>query len=274
MFFLKPHAQWERILSKPLEKQIKFLNKVCHVNKRDALVIREAFFDNLSFSLIKDIFLLVRRVVDAGGIDADFEKIICDRLLRITEVEELYPEEYEDDEDNVIFGEGYHVYTASYSDLDFLIDFIKKNEGIKSICDLGSGSGRAVLYMALMLNSNYKLKGIELVEDRVKFTNELVDYFKLPNVEFEAANFLNNPETFDGFDAYYLYDPVGTKQVPHLISLFEEKIKRGEKFYILFISGWDDIMLNALNKLEGLELKQSLESTKQDDRFVNFYQVM
>jgi hypothetical protein len=274
MFFLKPHAQWERILSKPIEKQIKFLNKVCHVNKRDALVIREAFFDNLSFPLIKEIFLLVRRVVDAGGIDPEFEKIICDRLLRITEVEELYPEEYEDDDDNVIFGEGYHVYTASYSDLDFVIDFIKKNESIKSICDLGSGSGRAIFYLSLMLNSNYRFKGIELVEQRVDFTNKLVNYFDLTNVEFEAADFLKRPETFDGYDAYYLYDPVGTNQVPILISLFEEKIKRGEKFYILFISGWDDVMLNALNGLDSLELKQSLESTKQDERFVNFYQVI
>jgi len=52
MFFKSPQAQWQNILSKPLKQQTKFLNKVCKVNRRDALVIREAFFDNLSFDLV------------------------------------------------------------------------------------------------------------------------------------------------------------------------------------------------------------------------------
>lgn len=273
MFFLKPQSQWERILTKPLDKQTKFLNKVCKVNKRDALEIREAFFDGLSFSLIKEIFKLVRNVVDSGGIDPEFEKIICDRLLRITDVEDLYPEEYEDDDDNLIYGEGYHVYTASYSDLDIVIDFVNKNKSINSLCDLGSGTGRALFYMALMLERNLSLKGIELVRERVDFTNSLTSYFDLPHLEFMTADFIKKPECLEGYDAYYFYDPVSTNQVPILVSHFEKMIDSGQKFYLLFISGWDDIMLNALNNFDKIELVESNPSQKQVDRFVNIYKV-
>lgn len=271
--FKTPKKQWEVILTKPLEKQSRFLNKVCKVNRRDALIIREAFFDNLSFELTRKIFKLVLDVVDSGAMDYSFQDIIFDRLLGVSAIAHLYPEDH-DREENIIFGEGYHVYTASYHDLDILIDFINSHEDIKSVCDLGSGSGRAIFYMALKAQRDLEFVGLELVSERVDFTNAIVKNFALGNVMFKTSNFLENPKSFLGFDAYYLYDPVGTDDVDLLVSYFAKMISNGDKFYILFVSGWDEIMLNELNNLKGLKLLSSTNSHKQEDRYINFYKVI
>ena len=271
--FDSPVTQWEKILAKPLKQQTKFLNKICKVNRRDALVIREAFFNNLSFPLVQKIFQLVENVVEADGIDFSFQEIIYDRLLGVIDIEHLYPED-KNVEENIIFGEGYHVYTACYYDLDLIIEFINSKDDIKSLCDLGSGSGRALFYMALEANCEREYVGLELVSNRVEFTNSIVQNFDLKNIFFKTSNFLKTPEDFLGFDAYYLYDPVGTDDVPLLISYFEKMINDGATFYILFISGWDDIMLDALNNLECLEKISSISSRKQEDRYVNFYKVI
>jgi hypothetical protein len=271
--FDSPKTQWEKILTKPLKKQSSFLNKVCKVNRRDALVIREAFFDNLSFGLVRQIFKLVRDVVDDGAMDYSFKDIIYDRLLGICDIAHLYPE-HEDEDNNIISGEGYHVYTACYYDLDLIVDFINSHTDIKSVCDLGSGSGRALFYMALKADRDIEFAGLELVGERVEFTNNIALHFDLKNMYFKTSDFLENPEDFQGFGAYYLYDPVGTDDVPLLISYFEKMIANGDKFYILFVSGWDDIMLNCLNNLETLENLESISSRKQQDRFVNFYKVI
>lgn len=268
--FYRPRTQWERILTKPLVKQSKFLNKVCKVNHRDALVIREAFFDNLSFSLVRRIFKLVKDVTDADGIDYSFQDIIFDRLLRVSGIAYLYPED-QDSEDNIIFGEGYHVYSAAYHDLDVLIEFINSRDDIRSVCDLGAGSGRALFYIALQVNRELEYTGLELVADRVDFTNSIAHYFELKNIFFKTSDFLETPEDFYGFDAYYLYDPVGTDEVTLLISHIEKMIADGAKFYIMFISGWDRIMLDVLNSLESLEQIESVNSHKQEDRFISFY---
>jgi 16S rRNA G527 N7-methylase RsmG len=270
--FKSPKAQWEKILTQPLEKQSKFLNKICKVNRRDNLIIREAFFDNLSFELTRKIFKLVIDVVHAGTIDYSFQDIIFDRLLGVSGIAHLYPED-PDSEENIIFGEGYHVYTASYHDLDILIKFIESNKDINSVCDLGSGSGRAIFYLALHANRQIEYKGLELVDDRVQFTNAIVHNFNLTNVSFKTSNFLETPQDFNGYDSYYLYDPVGTDDVELLISYFARMIANGDKFYIMFISGWDEIMLEALNNLEGLKLLSSVSSHKQLDRYINFYKV-
>ncbi len=268
--FQSPVTQWEKILNKPLKNQIKFLNKVCSVNKRDDLIIREAFFNNLSFELIKRIFRLVEDVVQADGIDYSFQDIIYDRLLRVTGIAHLYPEDKEA-EDNIIEGEGYHVYSAGYHDLDLLVDFVHQHKDIHSLCDLGSGSGRALLYLALEIERDMKYLGLELVDERVDFTNSIADYFSLENVRFKASDFLDTPEDFLGYDAYYLYDPVGTDDVDLLASYFQKMIDDGAKFYILFISGWDDLMVNALGKIKGLKILSSVKSHKQQGRVVNFY---
>lgn len=270
--FQKPVTQWEKILEKPLDKQIKFLQKVCKVNRHDDLVIREVFFDNLDFPLIKQIFKLVDRVVAAGGIDPSFQDLIYDRLLRVIGIEHLYPED-RNAEDNIIEGEGYHVYSANYLDLDRIINFINTHDDIKSVCDLGSGSGRALLYMVLETSRDIQYVGLELVEERVEFTNDISKYFGLKNLFFKTSDFLDTPSDFTGFNAYYLYDPVGTDDVDLLISYFVKMIEDGHKFYILFISGWDDLFLDAMAKLERLEKLSSYPSHKQPGRFVNFYQV-
>ncbi|MCK5883711.1 MAG: methyltransferase domain-containing protein [Bacteriovoracaceae bacterium] len=271
--FKSPMTQWEIILTKPLEKQIKFLKKVCKVTRNDELVTREAFFDNLSFPLTKKIFKLVRNVVATGAIDFSFQQIIFDHFFGICDISDLYPEDREA-ENNIISGEGYHVYTASYTDLDLIIEFIKSRDDIHSLCDLGSGSGRALLYMALEINRQIEFMGLELVNDRVEYTNLIVKKFELQNLSFKTSNFLETPEDFLGFDSYYLYDPVGTDDVSLLISYFEKMINDGSKFYILFLSGWDDLMLDALNGLESLELIDSHSSRKQKDRYINFYKVI
>ncbi|EQC52199.1 methyltransferase domain-containing protein, partial [Bacteriovorax sp. DB6_IX] len=265
--------KWESILSKSLEEKTKFLNKICHINKRDALVLEERLFDGLSFSLVKEIFVLVEEVISANGFDPSFKPLIFDRLLQIIDIEELYPEEYDDSDSNIIHGEGYHVYSASYEDLKRLTTFISDHPEIHSLCDLGSGSGRALFYMALMSSPKIKFHGLELVKERVDFTNNIVNHFAIPNLSFQTSNFLDTPEDLEGYDAYYLFDPVGTDDVPRLIASFEKMIKEGKKFYMLFISGWDDLMLNALDSLDGLEKLDSFDSQKQDDRFVNFYKV-
>ena len=61
-------------------------------------------------------------------------------------------------------------------------------------------------------------------------------------------------------------------------SLIESSITQNRNaktflFYIIFISGWDDLMLNALDGLENLEKLETNKSRKQIDRFVNFYKV-
>ncbi|MBT4790143.1 MAG: methyltransferase domain-containing protein [Halobacteriovoraceae bacterium] len=271
--FKSPRTQWENILTKPLVKQTKFLNKVCSVNRKDNLVIRQAFFENLSFALVKQIFKLVKNVIKADGIDFSFQDLILDRLLWVSEISHLYPEDREVEE-NIIFGEGYHVYTACYYDLDLIIEFINSHDDINSVCDLGSGTGRALLYMALEVDRELEYVGLELVNERVEFTNSIAKYFDLKNLFFKTCNFLERPNDFLGFDGYYLYDPVGTDDVSLLVSYFEKMISDGAKFYILFISGWDDLMLDALDKLETLEKIDSIKSRKQQDRYVNFYKVI
>jgi len=273
MFFLSPKSQWEKVLSQPLAKQVKFLNKVCKINKRDALEIREVFFEKLDYPLVRKIVKLVNDVVEAGEFDPSFVPLIYDRLLRVIDVEDLYPEEYQDDDDNVIFGEGYHVYSAGYKDLDLLVDFVNSHKDIKSLCDLGSGSGRALLYLALQIEQKMNYLGLELVDERVVFTNAIADHFQLENVSFKTSNFLETPTDFHGYDSYYLYDPVGTTQVPTLIAHFKELIASGAKFYILFISGWDEIMLTALDEMDDLEKLSTTNSRKQEGRVVNFYKV-
>ncbi len=271
--FRSPRSQWEKILTKPLKKQTAFLNKICEVSPDDELLIIENFFENLSFALVRKIFKLVKDVVGSGGMDLSFQQIIFDRLFGICEIAELYPEDRQA-ENNIISGEGYHVYTASYADLDLLIEFVNSRDDINSICDLGSGSGRALLYMALEVNKDLEYLGLELVDERVEYTNSIVRNFDLKNLSFKTCDFLGNPEAFLGYDAYYLYDPVGTEDVPLLISYFEKMIADGAKFYILFISGWDELMLDALNKLENLEKIDSVHSQKQENRYVNFYKVI
>ncbi len=274
--FYSPKTQWEKILEKPFEKQIKFFNKVCKVNQRDALVIREAFFNNLSFPLVKKILKLARKIINEDLIDRSFEELIFDRLLGVSGVAHLYPEDKEfiQEEGNIIFGEGYFVYTACYHDLDKVIEFISSHIDIKSVCDLGSGSGRALLYMALQIDRELDFLGLEIVEDRVNFTNSLVNNFGLTNITFKASDFLETPNDFFGYDAYYLYDPVGTDDVPLLISHFEKMIADGLKFYILFLSGWDDLMYNALNQLDSLKQLHVIESQKQENRVLSFYKVI
>jgi hypothetical protein len=90
---------------------------------------------------------------------------------------------------------------------------------------------------------------------------------------FKTSDFLETPEDFLGFNCYYLYDPVGTDDVDLLLSYFQKMINEGAKFYIMFISGWDELMLDGLNNLDGLEMISTVSSHKQPDRFVNFYKV-
>lgn len=279
MFFQKPAKKWQSVLEDSIDNQSKFLNKICKVNSRDALVLKERYFDGIDYPLMNKIFKSVKEIISRGEFDPSFRDLIYDRLLQIIDIEHLYPEEYEDgnecngDEDNVIFGENYHVYTACYDDLDLLIKFINSHPEIKGLCDLGSGTGRALLYMALMMDRKLDYLGLELVDERVEFTKNVAKYFDLKNVKFQTCDFLENPEAFAGYDAYYLYDSVGTENVPRLISHFKDLIDSGAKFYLLFISGWDEIMLNALNDLEGLELIETNKSRKQEGRVVNFYKV-
>lgn len=270
--FKSPVAQWEAIFNKSLDKQYKFLNKVCKVNRRDALVIREAFFNKLSFALVQNIFDLVERAIENDKFDGSFREIVFDRLLGISNIAHLYPENRKA-ADNLIHGEQYHIYSACYNDLDIVNDFIDSHQDITTICDLGSGSGRSLFYMALKAQRRLDFLGLELVKERIDFTNNIANGFCLDNLRFKQSNFLESPKDFDGFSAYYLFDPVGTNDVPLLISYFEKLISDGAKFYMLFISGWDDIMLNALNKVSKLELLSSSPSSKQDDRYVNFYKV-
>jgi hypothetical protein len=271
--FKKPVTQWESVLTKPLKKKVSFLQKVCKVNKDDEIVIREAFFNNLSFALVREIFTLVEDVIEADGIDPSFQEVIYDRLLRVIGIASLYPVD-RDAEDNIITGENYEVYSACYHDLEHVVDFIDAYPDINSVCDLGSGSGRALLYMALHANREIEYMGLELVSNRVDFTNSISQYFNLTNVSFKTSNFLETPDDFLGFGAYYLYDPVGTDDVPQLVSYFEQMIDRGDKFYIIFLSGWDDLMLNGLNAIKGLEKIESINSHKQQDRYLNFYKVV
>ncbi len=271
--FKTPARQWEQILAKPLQKQSAFLNKVCKINKRDQLVIREAFFERNSFELVGQIFKLVENVIDAELMDYSFRELILDRLLWITKIAHLYPEDL-DVEENIIFGEEYSVYSASYYDLDLVNEFINSRDDIHTLCDLGSGSGRALLYILLKAERSLECAGLELVPERVEVTNSIAKHFELKNLFFKTSNFLESPEDLKGFDAYYLFDPVGTDDVELLISHFENMIANGDKFYILFISGWDDLMLNALGKLQGLEQIESHKSRKQQDRYVNFYKVI
>ncbi|MGI4993504.1 methyltransferase domain-containing protein [Halobacteriovorax sp. GFR7] len=277
MFFQKSDKKWKKVLAEPIDKQSKFLNKICKINKRDSLVLTERYFDGIDYPLMADIFKSVKTIISRGEFDPSFRDLIYDRLLRIIDIEHLYPEEYEDgnecngDDDNVIFGENYHVYTACYDDLDLLINFINSRDDIKSVCDLGSGTGRALLYMALMMNKRLNYLGLELVDERVQFTNSVSEHFHLDHVKFQTCDFLENPEAFAGHDVYYLYDSVGTDNVPRLVSHFKELIDTGAKFYLLFISGWDEIMLNALDNLSGLKKIESHTSRKQQGRVVNFY---
>jgi len=127
--------------------------------------------------------------------------------------------------------------------------------------------------MALQADKNVEYVGLELINDRVEFTNSIVERFGLKNIFFKTSNFLETPDDLKGFDAYYLYDPVGTDDVNLLISHFEKMIAEGNKFYIIFVSGWDELMLDALNSLETLEKLDSISSRKQVDRYVNFYKV-
>ena len=271
--FKTPVAQWEKILTKPLKNQVKFLKKICKVNRHDHLIIRGAFFNNLSFELVRQIFPLVKNVIKTDAIDYSFEDIILDRLLGVSEIAHLYIED-KDAETNIIHGEGYHVYTANYHDLDLLVDFVNSHLDIKSILDLGSGSGRALFYLALEINRDLEYVGLELVDERVNFTNQIAKNFSLSNMLFKTSNFLETPEDFEGFGCYYLYDPVGTDDVDLLLSYFEKMIKDGSKFYIMFISGWDELMLDGLNSLEGLKMISTVSSHKQPDRYVNFYEVV
>lgn len=271
--FKSPSKQWEIILTKPFEKQCKFLNKVCKVNRHDSLIIREAFFENLSFNLVREIFTLVDKVVEADKIDPSFREIILDRILWITKIAHLYVRDTQAEE-NIIEGEEYNVYSACYYDLDLIVEFINSRDDIHSLCDLGSGSGRALLYILLKAKRELECVGLELIDDRVKFTNSIAKHFELKNLFFKTSDFLESPEDFEGFDAYYLYDPVGTDDVELLISYFEKMIANGDKFYILFISGWDDLMLNALDNLKTLAKINSISSRKQQDRYVNFYKVI
>jgi hypothetical protein len=271
--FKTPVAQWEVILTKPLKSQISFLKKVCKVNRKDELVIREAFFNNLSYPLVKKIFKLVADVIETDAIDPSFQEVIYDRLLRVIGIARLYPVD-RDAEDNIIEGENYEVYSACYHDLEHIVDFINHQTDINSICDLGSGSGRALLYMALQVNRKIEYMGLELVDNRVEFTNSISKYFNLQNLSFKTSDFLETPEDFHGFGAYYLYDPVGTEDVPVLVSYFVQMIASGASFYILFLSGWDDLMLNALDNLDSLEKIESRKSHKQQDRYLNFYKVI
>jgi hypothetical protein len=153
-------------------------------------------------------------------------------------------------------------------------DFVNSRDEINSVCDLGSGSGRSLFYMAVKMERELQYLGLELIDDRVEFTNSISKHFDLKNLTFKTCNFLENPDQFLGFDAYYLFDPVGTDDVDLLISYFEIMIADGAKFYIFFISGWDDIMLNALDGLKTLERIGSFNSRKQEDRYVNFYKVI
>ncbi len=275
--FLNPQKRWQQVLSRPLADQSKFLNKICKINRRDALVLKEAYFDNLDFETVGEIMTLVKNVITAGQFDPSFRDLIYDRLLKVIDIEHLYPEEYEEgnecngDDNNIIFGENYHVYTACYDDLDLLVEFINAHPEITSLCDLGSGTGRALLYLALKIKSKLNYLGLELVDERVQFTNKLASEFKLDNLKFKTCDFLENPKAFAGYDAYYLYDSVGTDNVPRLISHFKDLIDSGAKFYLLFISGWDEIMLSALNSLDGLEMLEGHDSNKQEGRVVNFY---
>ncbi|MFG1485151.1 methyltransferase domain-containing protein [Halobacteriovorax sp. RZ-2] len=277
MFFQKSDKKWKKVLAEPIDKQSKFLNKICKINKRDSLVLTERYFDGIDYPLMAEIFKSVKTIISRGEFDPSFRDLIYDRLLRIIDIEHLYPEEYEDgnecngDDDNVIFGENYHVYTACYDDLDLLINFINSRDDINSVCDLGSGTGRALLYMALMMNKKLNYLGLELVDERVQFTNSVSEHFQLDHVKFQTCDFLENPEAFAGHDVYYLYDSVGTENVPRLVSHFKELIDSGSKFYLLFISGWDEIMLNALDNLSGLKKIESHTSRKQEGRVVNFY---
>lgn len=273
-FLKSPSSQWESAIKGTLSEKVQFLNSICKINENEALVFNERFFSGLKFPLISKIFLLVDEVVASGGFDPDFKEVIYDRLLSISDVQDLYPEEYVEGEDNIIFGEGYYVYTACYEDLALVKNFIAKHEEIRNICDLGAGSGRSLFYLNLMtqdLNRDFKYIGLELVDERVQFTNSLVLDFELKNMMFKTCDFIKNPEAFRGFDGYYVFDPVGTDDVPKLASHFKDLIASGKTFYIFFISGWDEMLLNALESLSGLVKIEGHKSHKQEGRVVNFY---
>jgi SAM-dependent methyltransferase len=205
--------------------------------------------------------------------DFSFRDLIYDRLLGVSEIAHLYPVDKESEE-NIIEGEEYHIYSACYDDLDLVIDFVNERSDINSVCDLGSGPGRSLLYLALKMNRELEYVGLEIINNRVEFTNAIAQDFGLKNLFFQTSNFLESPDDFLGFDAYYLFDPVGTDDVPLLISYFEKMIADGAKFYIMFISGWDELMLDALDNLASLEKINSVDSRKQLDRYVTFYKVI
>ena len=93
--FTTPLAQWEKTFNKPLKNQAEFLKKICKVNRHDHLIIDGAYFDKLSFDMLRQIFPLVKNAIETDAIDYNFQDIILDRLLGVSDIAHLYIEDEE-----------------------------------------------------------------------------------------------------------------------------------------------------------------------------------
>ena len=117
-----------------------------------------------------------------------------------------------------------------------------KNNNIKSLIDIGSGTGRALNFFAKI--NNIKLVGIEISEYSynysIKNSNNKIKYFKRA---FEYNK-------FDIFECYFMADTLREEKFFSFIKHLKISQKKDKKIYFFYINGYHWKKLTNDSKLE------------------------
>ena len=92
--------------------------------------------------------------------------------------------------------------TSNY--LDDLFEILQLNENTV-FYDLGSGYGKVILYGAYHY-PKVQFKGIEIMEERNKVCDDLIDQLELKNIRTYCADFFKTD--FSDGDIFYIFNPL------------------------------------------------------------------
>jgi SAM-dependent methyltransferase len=99
------------------------------------------------------------------------------------------------------------------------------------LVDVGSGYGRAALYLALS-RPNLKVHGIELIGTRVAHANQAAGRFPDVDVTFTRGSAADERVLPDA-DVYYFFNPVTKETMEKIIVLLQKKRESGHVFEIV-----------------------------------------
>jgi len=121
-----------------------------------------------------------------------FERLKKNKVMEDEEFNVIYPEEIKK-----LSGKHWTPVAVAKTAAEFLVS----RSGIK-VLDIGSGAGKFCMIGSVLTKGHFT--GVEYRENLYHFSNQLLQQYRLPNIDFIHSNITNI--NFKDFDAFYFFN--------------------------------------------------------------------